>query len=83
MSPAELDPRSLSLPELRALRGGLQEQDDAVSYVRRMAQARLDLVRAEMRHRVAGDDKDITGELPIILGAHLTGGQALSAAAGR
>ncbi len=76
MSPAELDPRSLPLPELRALRGGLQEQDDAISYVRRMAQARLDLVRAEMRHRVAGDDKNITGELPIILGAHLTGGPA-------
>lgn len=76
MSPAELDPRSLPLQELRALRADLQEQDDAISYVRRMAQARLDLVRAEMRHRAAGDDKNITGELPIILGAHLTGGQA-------
>ena len=76
MSPGELDPRSLPLQELRALRADLQEQDDAISYVRRMAQARLDLVRAEMRHRAAGDDKNITGELPIILGAHLTGGQA-------
>lgn len=76
MSPTEVDPRSLPLQELRALRTELQQQDDVVSYVRRLAQARLDLVRAELRHRAAGDDKNITGELPVILGTHLTGGPA-------
>lgn len=71
----DLDARALTLPELRALRADLQHQDDVVSYVRRLAQARLDLVRAEMRRR-GGDTPDgsITGELPVILGSHLTGG---------
>jgi hypothetical protein len=77
MSATELDPGSLSLTELRALRARLQGEDDAVSYVRRMVQARLDLARAELRHRAAGDDDTpITGELPAILGSQLTGGPA-------
>jgi hypothetical protein len=74
MMTSELDPKALPLPELRALRAGLQHDDDVVSYVRRLAQAHLDLVRAEMRHRADGDDKNISGELPTILGSHLTGG---------
>jgi len=74
---SETDPRSLPLPELRAVRAGLQHEDDVVSYVRRLTQARLDLVRAEMARRAAGDGGlDISGELPTILGAHLTGGPA-------
>lgn len=76
MSPTELDPRSLPLDELRALRGELQRDDDAVSYVRRLAQARLDLVRAEQRRRVEGDVDNLSEELPAILGSHLTGGPA-------
>lgn len=75
MKASDLDPSALPLPELRALRAGLQHEDDVVSYVRRLTQARLDLVRAEMSRRTAGDDaKDISGELPAILGSHLTGG---------
>ncbi len=72
---AELEPGTLSLDELRALRTVLQHEDDAISYVRRLAQARLDLLRAELHNRSVGDEKNITGELPAILGAHLTGGQ--------
>ena len=72
----ELDASALPLDELRALRSDLQHQDDAISYVRRLAQARLDLVRAEMSRRATGDQKNITGELPAILGTHLTGGPA-------
>ena len=72
---AELEPGTLALDELRALRTVLQLEDDAISYVRRMAQARLDLLRAELHNRSVGDEKNITGELPAILGAHLTGGQ--------
>ena len=71
---AELEPGTLPLDELRALRTALQHEDDAISYVRRLAQARLDLLRAELHHRAVGDDKNITGELPAILGTHLTGG---------
>ena len=72
---AELEPGTLALDELRALRTVLQLEDDAISYVRRLAQARLDLLRAELHNRSVGDEKNITGELPAILGAHLTGGQ--------
>lgn len=77
MSTTESDPRLLPLPELRALRARLQHEDDAVSFVRRLAQARLDLARAELSHRAVGEKKsDITGELPTILGTQLTGGPA-------
>jgi len=74
MSPIDADPQSLSLQELRALRADLQHQDDVVSYVRRVAQARLDLVRAEQHRRQVGDDVPLTEELSGILGSHLTGG---------
>lgn len=77
MNTTESDPRLLPLPELRALRAKLQHDDDAVSYVRRLTQARLDLARAELRRRAVGEHKgDITGELPTILGSQLTGGPA-------
>ena len=71
----ELDPTMLPLDELRSLRSSLQHDDDAVSYVRRLAQARLDLIDAEMRRRDRhADPAVITSELPAILGSHLTGG---------
>jgi hypothetical protein len=77
MNTTESDPRLLPLPELRALRAKLQHDDDAVSYVRRLTQARLDLARAELSRRAVGERKgDITGELPTILGSQLTGGPA-------
>jgi hypothetical protein len=74
--PTPKDPTSLTLDDLRTLRAELQQQDDAISYVRRLTQARLDFVRAEMRHRAEGSKQAITDELPDILGAHLTGGAA-------
>ena len=46
------DPTALSLTDLRAERSALQDADDVVSYVRRAAQARLDLARAEAARRV-------------------------------
>jgi hypothetical protein len=69
-----VDPRQLSLVELRALRAKLQNEDDAVSYVRRLAQARLDLVHAEKRRRLDGSPERLSDELPSILSTHLTGG---------
>lgn len=48
------DPASLSLPNLRAERDTLRQQEDAVSFVRRLAQGRLDLVTAVKRHRADG-----------------------------
>src|SRR3954451_22205401 len=67
-------PRQLSLVELRALRARLQSDDAAVSYVRRLAQARLDLVQAEKRRRITGGNESLSDELPSILSTHLTGG---------
>ncbi len=72
---AELDPTLLPLEQLRSMRAALQHDDDAVSYVRRVAQARLDLLDAELRRRDRDlDPSVITAELPVILGAHLTAG---------
>lgn len=71
---SEFDATALTLDDLRSLRTDLQHQDDVVSYVRRLTQARLDFVRAEMRNRAEGTQQDITDEIPIILGSHLTGG---------
>ena len=77
MNASDLDPGALPLAELRAVRAGLQHEDDVVSFVRRLAQARLDLVHAEQRRRtVGGTGDDISGELPMILGKHLTGGSS-------
>ncbi len=77
MSVTELEPTLLPLDELRSVRSSLQHDDDAVSYVRRLAQARLDLIDAEMRRRDRhADPAVITSELPVILGSHLTGGPA-------
>jgi hypothetical protein len=76
MDSTAIDPSGLTLDELRALRSQLQHDDDAVSYVRRFVQARLDLVLAERRVRERGDELNITEELPAILGQHLTGGPA-------
>ena len=70
----EFNPRDLSLAELRGLRARLQNDDDAVSYVRRLAQARLDLVQAEKRRRLDGATDSLSDDLPAILSTHLTGG---------
>lgn len=71
---ASLDVRSLELGQLRGLRSRLQAEDDAVSYVRRIAQARCDVVAA--RYLEINPDPDITGDLGAILSSHLTGGPA-------
>lgn len=69
------DPASLTLDELRKLRNRLQDEDDDVSYVRRVAQARIDLVQAELGRRERGETSDdVSAELRVVLSSHLTGG---------
>jgi hypothetical protein len=71
------DAADLTLDELRSLRTKLQREDDVVSYVRRVAQARLDLVRSELTRRDRGESTiDLPSELRIVLSQHLTGGPA-------
>jgi len=66
------DPTALSLDELRTLRTELQQRDDVVSYARRVAQARLDLVTSELSRRTS--DEDVSAEVTDVLSQHLTGG---------
>lgn len=70
------DPSQLSLAELRELRQRLQAEDDVVSYARRVAQARLDLVREELARRSGDSDVELRDGLNSVLSRHLTGGPA-------
>ena len=45
--------------EIRAQRNALQGEEDAISFVRRLAQGRLDLVHDEQRRRADGDDAPV------------------------
>ena len=58
---------SLSLDELRRLRQRLQTTEDAVSYARRVAQTRLDLVRA----RIDDADRPVSDHLADVLARQL------------
>lgn len=60
--------------ELRARRHELQTLDDAVSYVRRVAQARIDVARSELARRDRADPAEITDDLRDILSDRLLGG---------
>lgn len=68
------DPADLSLEELRSTRERLQAEDDAVSYARRVAQARLDLVTAARSRGDRASDSDLRDDLNTVLSQHLTGG---------
>ncbi|MFK7919091.1 MAG: hypothetical protein AB8G14_13525 [Ilumatobacter sp.] len=68
----EVDASALSLDELRAMRTDLQRRDDVVSYARRVAQARLDLVESEMARRSSG--AEVSEEVTDVLAQHLGGG---------
>lgn len=70
------EPRDLSLDDLRELRQRLQREDDAVSYARRVAQARLDLVDAEVVRRTDNGEVGVDEKLRDVLARGLTGGPA-------
>jgi molybdopterin converting factor small subunit len=56
------DLADLTLAQVRARRAELQKEEDAVSFVRRIAQGRLDIARDEERRRATGarHDRDVT-----------------------
>ena len=71
-----LDPRftdgveRLDLAELRARREEAEAEEADVSYLRRLLQGRLDILRAELERRSAGGDQDVAAllaGLPAIL----------------
>ena len=59
-----------SLEDVRAMRAECQEAETAVSYLRRMAQGRLDLVHACLDlHGEGGDLESLVERLPSIIGS--------------
>lgn len=69
------DVTALSMNELRAKRAESQAVEVGLSYLRRVAQGRLDIVAAEQRRRVDGgepvDHEHLVASLSDILGDHL------------
>lgn len=51
--PSQPEPGALRLPELRALRRDAQRDEADLSYVRRLVQGRIDILRAELARRRA------------------------------
>src|SRR5437870_5203884 len=66
------DLQSRSIEEIRAMRDECRRAEDGLSFVRRQAQGRLDIVAAELTRRNEGkgpsDPADIVDQLPAILG---------------
>ena len=70
-------PRSVA--DIRAERNALQGEEDAISFVRRLAQGRLDLVRDEQRRRASGAEQpsaSLTDRLADVFGQQHGGGSA-------
>lgn len=71
----EVDVTKLSMEELRAKRNDAQAIEVGLSYLRRLAQGRLDIVAAEQRRRTEGaeplDHDHLVAGLSDILGDHL------------
>lgn len=69
------------IEEIRAMRDECRRAEDGLSYVRRQAQGRLDIVAAELSRRNEGkgpsDAADIVDMLPEILGKHVSAGGRL------
>ena len=62
------DIRSVELSELRELRGEAEQEEVDLSYIRRMVQGRLDILRAEIRRRRGdADSADLVSSLSHIL----------------
>ena len=66
------DVASRSMEEIRAMREECQQAEVGLSYLRRLAQGRLDIAAAELRRRSEGADPsqvaDLVAQLPEILG---------------
>lgn len=70
------DLADLSLADVRAKRAALQKEEDTVSFVRRVAQGRLDMARDEERRRTTGaaHDRDVTDGITRVFAAERGGG---------
>lgn len=69
----------LTLADIRAQRNALQGEEDAISFVRRLAQGRLDLVQDEQRRRANGSEQPVgslADRLADVFGQQHGGGSA-------
>jgi hypothetical protein len=65
--PAERDLSRLRLPELRTLRRDAQRDETDLSYLRRLLQGRIDILRAELARRGRAADPSARGEPPALV----------------
>jgi len=65
--PPERALSTLSLPELRTLRRDAQRDEADLSYVRRLLQGRIDILRAELARRSPAGAGSVVDRLPEIL----------------
>ena len=68
-----------SVAEIRAQRNALQAEEDAISFVRRLAQGRLDMVQDEERRRATGTETPVgslADRLADVFGQQHGGGSA-------
>jgi len=76
------DVHNRSIEEIRAMRDECRRAEDGLSFVRRQAQGRLDIVAAELSRRAEGkgpsDAADIVDQLPAILGHSVTTSGAIT-----
>lgn len=69
----------VTLADIRAQRNALQGEEDAISFVRRLAQGRLDLVQDEQRRRASGSEQpagSLADRLADVFGQQHGGGSA-------
>ncbi|WP_328426634.1 RsiG family protein [Streptomyces sp. NBC_00443] len=67
VEPPEHELTALSLPELRTLRRDAQRDEADLSYVRRLLQGRIDILRAEVARRSPAGAAAVVDRLPEIL----------------
>jgi hypothetical protein len=68
----------LPIETIRSLRAECQREEDRMSYLRRLAQGRHDIVQAEAERRLAGEPRtgDVIADLVRALAGQVTGGTA-------
>lgn len=64
--PRVVDVTTLRLEDLRISRRSLEDEERELSYVRRLLQGRIDIIKAELARR-AGHGNDVLSSLPAIL----------------
>ncbi len=62
------DLAEISLAEVRARRADVEQEEVDISYLRRLVQGRVDIIRAELARRSEGAEGSLLADLPHILG---------------